>query len=403
MHRQGKGQGQVKTTAGRMDAAKFIDRADDINRLRGALKKSPRDLLFFELAIRTGLHAKDLLKLTVADLDGLKPGQELKLRRIPKDSNRIVMTPAIQRAFASRVRQSSLSGDDFLFGSQKGGRPLSLVSLSRLVSSWFAAAGLPGLSGVLTLRRTWEHHFGTAKPKAGTPSAPQKVSAREPQQVISRRDSVFRELQREIVSGRIIPGHRIFIENISRRMGVSAIPVREALAMLAAGGFVHSDQKRGYLVSELSESNLREILELRLLLECKAAEHATLRRSEDVIGRLEEYHRRYITARTANDFEALLKTNKDFHNAIYIEADMPILKSHIDQVWDRVSPYYHIMFRQVEKPNPVVGIHYHQRMIEAIRKKDPKEIRRWIKADLMDSTRFVIELFNMQKKLLDHP
>lgn len=386
-----------------MNAAKFIDRANDINRLRDVLRKSPRDLLFFELAIRTGLHAKDLLKLTVADLDGLKSGQELRLHRIPKASNRIVMTSAIQRAFASRVRQSSLSGDDFLFGSQKGGRPLSLVSLSRLVSSWFAAAGLSGLSGALTLRRTWEHHFGTGKPKAGMPIPLQEVPLRQPERLISRRDSVFRELQREIVSGRIIPGHRIFIENISRRMGVSAIPVREALAMLAAGGFVHSDKKRGYLVSELSEPNLREILELRLLLECKAAEQAALRRSEDAIECLKEYHRRYIAARTANDFEALLRTNKDFHNAIYIEAHMPILKSHIDQAWDRVSPYYHIMFRQVEKPNPVVGIHYHQRMIEAIRKKNPKEIRRWIKADLTDSTRFVIELFNMHKKLLDHP
>ena len=104
----------MKTTAGRMNAVKFIDRAVDINRLRSVLRKSPRDLLFFELAIRTGLHAKDLLKLTVADLDGLKSGQELKLRRIPKASNRIVMTPAIQRAFASRVRQSNLSGEVLL-------------------------------------------------------------------------------------------------------------------------------------------------------------------------------------------------------------------------------------------------------------------------------------------------
>ncbi len=132
----------MNTTAGRVDAPKFLNGANDINRLRGVLRKSPRDLLFFELAIRTGMHAKDLLKLTVADLDGLKPGQELKLRRIPKASNRIVITPAVQRAFASRVRQASLSGDDFLFRSQKGGRPLSLVSLSRLVSGWFAAAGM---------------------------------------------------------------------------------------------------------------------------------------------------------------------------------------------------------------------------------------------------------------------
>jgi DNA-binding GntR family transcriptional regulator len=171
--------------------------------------------------------------------------------------------------------------------------------------------------------------------------------------------------------------------------------------MLAAGGFVHLDTKRGYLVNELSEANLFEILELRLLLECRAGELAALRRRADALPQLEALHRRYVAARRANDFEALLRTNREFHDAIYAEAGMPILKSHIDRAWDRVSPYYHIMFRQVEKPNPVVGIHHHQRMIDAIRERKPREVRRWIRADLTDSTRFVVELFNLHKRLLE--
>ncbi len=382
--------------SGRKNHAKFIENTGDINRLRSALKETPRDLLFFELAIRTGLHAKDLLKLTVADLMRSAPGQELEIHSIPKASNRILVSPAIHRIFSAYVRQENLSGGDYLFRSQKGGKPLTLVSLSRLVSGWFKAAGFSGLGGVLCLRRTWEHQYGGHRREAGA-SRNLKSGSGQPEQTTSRRDAVYKDLQRDIVSGRIVPGQRIFIENVSRRIGVSAIPVREALAMLEAGGFVHSDKKRGYLVNEFSESALREILDLRLLLESTAAGKAALRRSEEAIARLEEYHRRYIIARTANDFESLLKTNKDFHHAIYNEADMPILKSHIDQVWDRVSPYYHIMFRQVEKPDPVVGIHYHQRMIDAIRNKNPKEVRRWVKADLTDSTRFVIELFNIQK------
>jgi DNA-binding GntR family transcriptional regulator len=390
----------MKAAARHADATNFIETADDINRLRSVLRKNPRDLLFFEIAIHTGLHAKDLLNLTVADLEELNPGHELRLRRILKASNRIVVSPAIHRIYSTYVREANLSGGDYLFRSQKGGRPLTLVSLSRLVSSWFEAAGLSILGGVLALRRTRAHHYGAGKGGAALRRFSNKAKERQSVQSISRRDTVYRELQRDIVSGQILPGHRLFIENISRRMGVSAIPVREALAMLEAGGFVHSDKKRGYLVNELSESNLREILKLRLLLECAAAEQAALHRPEEAVVRLEECHRRYIIARTANDFEALLRTNKDFHHAIYDGANMPILKSHIDQVWDRVSPYYHIMFRQVEKPNPVVGIHYHQRMIDAIRKKNPKEVRRWIKADLTDSTRFVIELFNLHKKLL---
>jgi DNA-binding GntR family transcriptional regulator len=271
-----------------------------------------------------------------------------------------------------------------------------------MVSCWFEAAGLSISGGVLALRRTWAYHSGidickgakirTSKPPIDTEHGPS----------ISRRDMVFRELQHNIVSGRLIPGQRIFIENISRRMGVSAIPVREAFAMLEANGFINSDKKRGYLVNELSESSLREILKIRLLLECAAGEQAAQCRSEQAISRLKEIQGRYVAARTTNDFEALLKTNKEFHHAIYREAGMPILKSHIDRLWDKVSPYYHIMFRQVEKPNPVVGIHYHQRMIDAIRDHNPREMRRWIKTDLSDSTRFVIELFTLHKKLLEH-
>ena len=393
----------MKAATWRADATKFIEKADDINRLRSVLRKSPRDLLFFEIAIHTGLHAKDLLNLTVSDLEGLKPGQELRLRRIRKTSNRIVVSPAIHRIYSTYVRDANLSGGDYLFRSQKGGRPLTLVSLSRLFSNWFMAAGLSVSDGVLALRRTWEHRCVVDRRQAGTSGFSKKAIAWPPEESVSRRDAVYRELQRDIVSGKIIPGQRIFIENISRHMGVSAIPVREAFAMLDAGGFVHSDKRRGYLVNELSESNLREILKIRLLLECTAGEQAAQCRSEQAVSCLEEIQRRYIIARTTNDFEALLRTNKEFHHAIYSEADMPILKSHIDRLWDRVSPYYHMMFRQVEKPNPVVGIHYHQRMIDAIRNQNPKEIRRWIKADLSDSTRFVIELFNLHKNLLESP
>jgi hypothetical protein len=41
-------------------------------------------------------------------------------------------------------------------------------------------------------------------------------------------------------------------------------------------------------------------------------------------------------------------------------------------------------------------------MIDAIRNQNPKEMRRWIKADLSDSTKFVLELFTLHKKPLEH-
>lgn len=392
----------MKEADWRTDTTKFIKKPDDLNRLRNVLRNRPRDLLFLEMAIHSGLHAKDLLNLRVADLKGLNPGEQLRLRRIIGASKQLVVSSAIHRIFRNYLREEGLTDEDYLFRSQKGGLPLTLVSQSRLVNRWFEEAGLSISGGILALRRTWTYHHGADNRKGAKQQNSKNPIEREPGQSISRRDMVYRGLQHDIVSGRLIPGQRIFIENISRAMVVSPIPVREAFAMLEAGGFINSDKKRGYLVNELSESNLREILKIRLLLECAAGGQAAQCPSEQAVGRLEEIQDRYIAGRTTNDFEALLKTNKEFHHAIYREADMPILKSLIDRLWDRVSPYYHIMFRQVEKPNPVVGIHYHQRMIDAIRNRNPEEMRRWIKADLSDSTRFVIELFTLHKKLLEH-
>jgi DNA-binding GntR family transcriptional regulator len=66
----------------------------------------------------------------------------------------------------------------------------------------------------------------------------------------------------------------------------------------------------------------------------------------------------------------------------------------IEQLWDKVSPYYYILFRQSAKPNPVIGIRYHQEIINAVNRQDPDGVAKWIEADLTDSTRFVLSIFD---------
>jgi DNA-binding GntR family transcriptional regulator len=351
-------------------------------------------LLFFELAIHTGLYAKDLLRLRVSDLDGLRPGEALRVCPVHGAAGRPPMTSSIRRAFLAHVRKMNLYGPDYLFPSRKGCEPLTLISMSRLISGWFKSAGLPDLHGMLTLRRIWACHAAAEGRALQVPAVLAQVAIPS----LSLRDSLFQELQREIVCGRIFPGNRIYIENMARQMGVSTVPVREAFAMLAACGFLRSDKKRGYLANELSTANLREILELRLLLECKASEQAALKRSADGLAWIEECHRSFVEARSKRDVDGIFRANRNFHDAIYNQAEMPILKSHIDQAWYRVSPYYHIIFRQVEKPLPATGIHNHEKIIQGIRSKNPRETCKWVREDLEDNARFVIEVIHNQQK-----
>jgi DNA-binding GntR family transcriptional regulator len=205
---------------------------------------------------------------------------------------------------------------------------------------------------------------------------------------------VYKKLENAILSGHIRPGERIITEEIAKRLGVSKIPVREALRGLEAGGLISTKPNWGSTVSELSKENLEEILELRITLECMSAKKAAQARDTDLLNRLNFYHQQFAAERAGNIVDKLLQSNKKFHHTLYQAAGMPILLNLIEQLWDKVSPYYYILFRQSVKPNPVIGIRYHQEIITAVKNSDPEAVSHWIEADLTDSTRFVLSIFD---------
>lgn len=85
---------------------------------------------------------------------------------------------------------------------------------------------------------------------------------------------VLAELRRTIVSGELAAGSSHSIYGLAERFGVSRTPVREAVLALAAAGMVTIDRNRGIRVKGLSVTDIREIFDLRLLLEVPSAGYA---------------------------------------------------------------------------------------------------------------------------------
>jgi len=112
---------------------------------------------------------------------------------------------------------------------------------------------------------------------------------------LSRADDLARELQAEIVTGRIPLGARLRQEDLAARFGVSRTPVREALRQLQAIGLVEQLGHRGALVRRFSAEECRNVYLVRAELEGLAAERAA--------GRLTGYDRSDIEAA-----QALLRT-----------------------------------------------------------------------------------------------
>ena len=93
---------------------------------------------------------------------------------------------------------------------------------------------------------------------------PDKVHYSKPKSIV---ETVADYLRESIVEGGLKPGEKINNSEITERLGVSSIPLREALRILEVEGLVMSHPGRGHWVSEVSRKDLEEAFEMRTFLE----------------------------------------------------------------------------------------------------------------------------------------
>src|SRR5215469_11841442 len=104
----------------------------------------------------------------------------------------------------------------------------------------------------------------------------------------SLREQVQVVLRTSITTGELEPGQLYSVGDFAERLEVSATPVREALVNLAHDGLVEIVRNRGFLVPELSDHDLDEILQLRLFLEVPAVEQVAGRLDAATLARCRE-------------------------------------------------------------------------------------------------------------------
>ena len=100
-------------------------------------------------------------------------------------------------------------------------------------------------------------------------------------------DEVYAVMQQAILDGTLPPNTRVNAGELARQFDVSPTPVREALARLESDGLVEKHALKGYRTSDLlNREQLREMFELRLLLEPGTAAHAAARRTQEQLDAL---------------------------------------------------------------------------------------------------------------------
>lgn len=129
------------------------------------------------------------------------------------------------------------------------------------------------------------------------------------------------ELHAAILSGTLKPGERLRAEALAQRFGTSRTPIREALLVLEAEGLVEVEPHRGAIVREFDVDDLRELYELRAVIEPVAAARAARRIRDPALARLRELCD-LAEAHGGDEpaaIERLIRLNEEFH-AVILEA-----------------------------------------------------------------------------------
>ena len=128
----------------------------------------------------------------------------------------------------------------------------------------------------------------------------------------NKKTAVYRDLKAQIISGKLAPGTPIHEKELARNLNVSKTPVRESLQQLESEGLIEKVPGRGSHVAHITLDYVREIYEIREIIECGAAKRAALLQRQDEIRlKKEEIEKaaRQAVAGQASD----LKTLEDIH------------------------------------------------------------------------------------------
>jgi len=172
-----------------------------------------------------------------------------------------------------------------------------------------------------------------------------------------------------ILSGTYPGGSRIDIPQVARSLGMSRMPVREALRQLEAEGLVTIRPNRGAVVTVLTPDDVVELFSMRAVLEGLAARLAVPRLDAEALEELEHLLARMD--RSAGNLPAWLRNHNAFHDSIARRSGRARLAAQVELLRRAVEPYLRVHAGTYESEE-ILGAE-HRLLLDVLRARDPRQ------------------------------
>ena len=186
---------------------------------------------------------------------------------------------------------------------------------------------------------------------------------------------VYESLRSDIVAGQFAPGDRLVRRALSRRLGVSPMPITEALYLLELDGLVESRPLYGCRVRPLTLDDLHNDQVLREALECQAARLVAENAADDDLRRLAVDARQLDRLMIGGDPDSKLgmELHLEFHVKIAELSGFTRLADELRRVWSRLLMRVNWIKATRYKPVPV---DWHQQLVQVLQARDPAQAER---------------------------
>jgi DNA-binding GntR family transcriptional regulator len=124
-----------------------------------------------------------------------------------------------------------------------------------------------------------------------------------------------------ILLGELKPGERVRQEELSEVLGVSTMPIREALLRLASEGLIETERRRSFRVVALTEADIRDVYWLQATLSGELTRRAAHRATPELLLGLHALQLDFDKAQAGNDTSGMEQANWSFHRELYVQAD----------------------------------------------------------------------------------
>ena len=206
---------------------------------------------------------------------------------------------------------------------------------------------------------------------------------------LSLTDQVFQALKTEILRSQIRPGSVVIEGELAERFGVSKTPIREALRLLVQDGWIEVMPRRGYLVRPIGLDDLREVYELRRILESGVVRKVIEKMNpENVAGLLALID---AQAASGDSLEASIEASRDFHLSLARLTGNERLERSLAALLDEVERLLRMLPELVTLMTSSSEIDAHRKLVSALEDHDADRAESLMMAHLTEMSRSLLE------------